>query len=115
MASNGGRFLEGLVVGGLFGFIFGILTAPKSGSELRKELADNSEDLYKHASDSLHDFRGKTEHAIEDLKAQSDQVIKKASNTVQNTKDQMASRLQDMAGKSTKVLIDDVESATSGG
>ncbi len=28
------RFLEGLVVGGVLGYIVGILSAPKSGAEL---------------------------------------------------------------------------------
>ena len=54
------RFLEGLVVGGVLGYIVGILSAPKSGAELRQQIADNSEDLYKQASDSLVDVREKT-------------------------------------------------------
>ncbi|MBX9666309.1 MAG: YtxH domain-containing protein [Candidatus Obscuribacterales bacterium] len=125
MADNSGRFLEGLVVGGLIGFIFGILSAPKSGAELRKQLADNSEDLYKQASDQLgelssltgsklHDLKDKSQHAIEDIKGKGGDVIKKASDSVQQTKDQVATKIQEMAGQSTQVLVDDVESATSG-
>ena len=125
MADNSGRFFEGLVVGGLIGFVFGILSAPKSGAELRKQLADGSEDLYKQASDQLGElstgagsklttFKDKTEHALEDIKGKSGDVIKKATDSVQHTKEQVTSKLQDMAGKSTQVLVDDVESATSG-
>lgn len=125
MADNTGRFFEGLVVGGLIGFVFGILSAPKSGAELRRQLADGSEDLYKQASDQLgeltnvtgskfSEFRDKTEHALEDIKGKSGDVIKKASDSVQQTKEQVASKLQEMAGQSTQVLVDDVESATSG-
>ncbi len=125
MADNSGRFLEGLVVGGLIGFIFGILSAPKSGAELRKQLADNSEDLYKQASDQLgefssltgskfHEIKDKSQHALEDIKGKGGDVIKKASDSVQQTKDQVATKIQEMAGQSTQVLVDDVESATSG-
>ena len=125
MANNTSRFFEGLVVGGLFGFVIGLLAAPKSGTELRRQLADGSEDLYKHASDSIEDIKStagsritemkdKTEHAITDLKDKGEGVIKKAGDSVQQTKEQVANKLQEMAGQSTKVLVDDVESATSG-
>lgn len=88
MANNTGRFFEGLVVGGLLGFVFGLLSAPKSGAELRRQIADGSEDLYKHASDSIDDFKSnaghriteikdKTENAIGDLKGKSNEVMKK--------------------------------------
>lgn len=125
MADNTGRFFEGLVVGGLIGFVFGILSAPKSGAELRRQLADGSEDLYKQASDQLGELssvtgnkyaeiKGRTEHALEDIRGKSGEVIKKASDSVQHTKDQVESKLKEMAGQSTQVLVDDVESATSG-
>ena len=104
MANNTGRFFEGLVVGGLLGFVFGLLSAPKSGAELRRQIADGSEDLYKHASDSIDDFKSnaghriteikdKTENAIGDLKGKSNEVMKKAGDSVQNTKDEFANKL----------------------
>ncbi len=125
MANHTGRFFEGLVVGGLLGFIFGILAAPKSGAELRRQIADGTEDLYKQASDQLVDIRSKTDgtiagfkerggHALEDVRHKSEEVLKKASDSVQSGKDQIATKLSEIAGKSTKVLVDDVESATSG-
>ena len=125
MANHTGRFFEGLVVGGLLGFVIGMLAAPKSGAELRRQIADESEDLYKQASDQLGAIKERTgdtvagikeksEHALEDVKSRGGEVIKKATDSVQSTKDQVATKLQEMAGKSTKVLLDDVESATSG-
>ncbi len=112
--ADSNRFFEGLVVGGLFGFLIGMLAAPKSGAEMRKQLADGSEDLYNYASDSFSGIKGKTEQAFSDLQAKSSDVIKKASGTVQATKEQIASKLQELAGQSTQVLVDDVESMTSG-
>ena len=114
MADSTGRFFEGLVVGGILGFLFGMLAAPKSGADLRRQLADGSEDLYKQASDQLGQLKESTEHAITGLESRAEEIVKKASNSMQGTKDQIASKLQEMAGQSTKVLVDDVESATSG-
>jgi gas vesicle protein len=114
MADSTGRFFEGLVVGGILGFLFGMLSAPKSGADLRRQLADGSEDLYKQASDSLGDLNKRAGAAITDLQVRSGDVIKKASDTVQGTKDTLASKLSEMAGQSTQVLVDDPESATSG-
>ena len=42
------------------GFLFGMLSAPKSGADLRRQLADGSEDLYKQASDQLSDLKKKS-------------------------------------------------------
>jgi len=108
------RFFEGLVVGGVLGYIVGILSAPKSGVELRRQIADNSEDIYKQASDSLDDIREKTGQVVTDVSSKGNEVLKKATDTVQGGKEKLTSRLQEMAGQSSKVLVDDVESATSG-
>ena len=114
MADSTGRFFEGLVVGGILGFLFGLLSAPKSGAELRRQLADGSEDLYKSASDSLVDLNKKAGQAITDAKVRGGDVLRKAGDTVQGTKDVIAHKLSEMAGQSTQVLVDDPESATSG-
>jgi gas vesicle protein len=108
------RFFEGLVVGGVLGYIVGILSAPKSGVELRRQIADNSEDIYKQASDSLGDIREKTGQVVTDVSTKSNEVFKKATDSVQGGKEMLTNRLQNLAGQSTKVLVDDVESATSG-
>ena len=114
MANSTGRFFEGLVLGGILGFLFGMLSAPKSGADLRRQLADGSEDLYKQASDSLGDLNKKAGQAITDVKSRSGDVIKKTTETVQGAKDVIANKLSDMANQSTQVLVDDPESATSG-
>lgn len=114
MADSTGRFFEGLVVGGIMGFLFGMLSAPKSGAELRRQLADGSEDLYKQASDSLVDLNKKAGTVITDAKHKGGDVLKRANETVQGTKDQLSQRLSELAGQSAQVLVDDPESATSG-
>lgn len=114
MADSTGRFFEGLVVGGIMGFLFGMLSAPKSGAELRRQLADGSEDLYKQASDSLVDLNKKAGTVITDAKHKGGDVIKKATDTVQGTKDQLTHKFSELAGQSAQVLVDDPEAATSG-
>ncbi len=42
---NGGSFISGFLIGGLVGAIVGILLAPKSGSETRADLLEQSEAL----------------------------------------------------------------------
>ncbi|HEY9786145.1 MAG TPA: YtxH domain-containing protein [Candidatus Obscuribacterales bacterium] len=101
-------------MGGILGFLFGMLAAPKSGAELRKQIADGGEDLYKQASDQLVDVQKKTQQALTDFQHKSEEVLKTARETVAGTKEQLSHKFQEMAGKSTQVLVDDVESATSG-
>lgn len=114
MSDSSGRFFEGLLVGGIMGFLFGMLSAPKSGADLRRQLADNSEDLYKTASDSIGDIKKKSGQTISDIQQRGGDVIKKASDSVQGTKETIANKIQELAGQSTQVLVDDVESMTSG-
>ena len=42
---NGSSFISGFVIGGLVGAVVGILLAPKSGSETRSDLIEQSEAL----------------------------------------------------------------------
>ena len=108
------RFWEGLVIGGVLGYVVGVLSAPKSGAELRQQIADNSEDLYKQASDSLGDIREKTNCCLSEMQTKGNEAFKRASDSVVGTKEQIAHKLHELSGQGSKVLVDDVESATSG-
>ncbi|MBY0356792.1 MAG: YtxH domain-containing protein [Candidatus Obscuribacterales bacterium] len=109
--SNSNRFFEGLFLGGILGFIGGILCAPKSGAELRKELVDNSDELYKQANSSLSDIKDRTEQALQDFQSKGDSMIKQASSQFQETRDQLSSKIQEMGGKKTKIGLPEPESA----
>lgn len=85
--SSFNRFIEGIAVGGVVGFVCGLLSAPKSGAELRKQLVDESEDLYKNASDSIHDIKSKTTEAISTLQAKGEDLLKMASENIPGKKD----------------------------
>lgn len=100
MSSN--RFFEGLFVGGLLGCIFGLLYAPKPGAQLRRQLADQSDDLYRQANAGLTDLRDRTGQRLSDIQSRSDQVLKQGIAQVQETRDQLASKLQDFTGQAAK-------------
>jgi gas vesicle protein len=104
------KFFGGLMVGSAVGYVLGVLSAPKPGSELRRELAESSEDLYKQAGESLSGFSEKTGQALQDIQHKGEAVLKKASASVQGTRAQLASKLDEIAGQSAKVLVEDAES-----
>ncbi len=49
MAEKTGDILTGVIIGGLLGFVAGILLAPKSGRETRRELITGAEELLEKA------------------------------------------------------------------
>ena len=108
--SSGSRFFEGLFVGGIIGFLAGLLYAPKPGSQLRRELADSSDDLYRQASTQLSDLKQKSGATLQDLQSRGDQALKTTTAHLQETRDQISSRIQDMThGNGPKQHPQDIE------
>lgn len=105
------RFFEGIFVGGILGFIGGILFAPKSGAEFRKDLAENSDEIYRQASTSVGDIKDRTEQAVHDIQDKSSGVIKQASSQLQEARDQLTSKFQEIGGKQPKLTLQEPESA----
>ncbi len=103
------RFFEGLLIGGALGYLFGLLSAPKSGAALRKQLADGSEDLYKQASDQLYELKERTDHALHDLQSRSGDALKKAGSRVHETKERVSTRLDELACQGTNILAEEPE------
>lgn len=101
--SNSNRFFEGVLVGGTLGFLLGMLTAPKSGAELRRQLADQSDDVYRSASTQVSDIRERSEAALQDFQTRSESVLKQTKEQLQETRDQITSKLQDIQGKKVGV------------
>ncbi len=112
MANSSTRFLEGLLLGGALGFIGGILFAPKSGKELRKDLADGSDELYRQASTSVSDFKDRSQQAVQDFQTRSDAVLKQATQQLQETRDQLTQKVQELSKQGgAKVTVQEPESA----
>ena len=112
MSNSSTKFLEGLLLGGVLGFIGGILFAPKSGKELRQELADGSDEMYRQASTSISDFKDRGQQAVQDFQSRSDAVIKQATQQLQETRDQLTQKIQEISKQQNqKVTVQEPESA----
>jgi gas vesicle protein len=81
MAESGAGFLVGLLSGVAVGIGIGMLFAPRSGSELRHDLARSASDLQRAASESLNQASSKVRQAAESAKAQ-------GSGTLSGARDQ---------------------------
>jgi len=107
--SNSNNFLGGLLFGGLAGFVAGILYAPKTGSEMRKQIAETSDELYHQANDQISDFKDKAEVALGDMQVKGQDMLRKASDTVVGTKETLKSRFEEMSGQGSRALVEDIE------
>jgi len=94
-----GAFLSGIACGGLAGLAFGMLSAPKRGAELRKDIVEASDDLYRTATyrleelvDRIEDMRTKIEEqqaltkAVEDFTPRVDAAVGRAQSALEQTK-----------------------------
>ena len=78
MASNdnGGSFVTGFLLGGIIGAVVGILLAPKSGSETRADLLEQSETLRARAEEMAAKVRERVGPAVEGVR---DRVVPAAA------------------------------------
>ncbi len=101
MSSNNSHesYAKGFVLGALFGSAVGAITAllfaPKSGSELRREIAEKSNevygDVYNRASDFAHHNRERVGRLVNEGKMKADELV-------QTTKEQASHLLYEAEG-----------------
>jgi len=65
---TGRKIAIGSAVAGLAGYLAGILTAPKSGEQTRKDIIDKAEDLKSGAEDQLQDLNDELKVLIKSTK-----------------------------------------------
>ncbi len=87
MASdNGGaNFLVGFFVGAAMGVMGALLLAPKSGRELREELADEGRKLRERAADEGRRVRERTEEVAGELRERGEAAYEKGREGVVET------------------------------
>lgn len=71
-------FIIGALIGGAAGAITALLLAPKSGAELRKDIADTSTEFYGKASDYFKTVEGKVEGYVNEGKIKAQTIIDSA-------------------------------------
>lgn len=80
--SDFGKFVGGLFIGGMVGGLLGVLLAPRSGSETRQKIVDETNATYKKAELSLQEMQKQTEKAIEDLQKSGQEVLRKVADSI---------------------------------
>jgi gas vesicle protein len=100
------RWLQGFVAGGTLGYIAGILFAPKSGEEMRRELAETSEDLMTEASGYVTEMKSKSDQAITELKGRGERIKEKANTYLGEVKTSADRIVQDAKPMVEKVVAD---------
>ncbi|MCK7577302.1 MAG: YtxH domain-containing protein [Chromatiales bacterium] len=79
-------FLIGFLAGGTVGAIIALLTAPKSGKELRGDIKQKSEEYYDEAEKYLADAKTKASELINDAKSKYPRYFKCCRTSIQKCK-----------------------------
>ncbi len=88
-------FVFGAMIGGAVGALTALLLAPKSGKELRQDIADKSLDMYDKASDYMADVQENVGNKVNDTY---NEGRIKAESIISNAKRQARELLNDAEG-----------------
>ncbi len=120
-------FIIGTIIGGAIGAITALLLAPKSGKELRQDIADKSSEVYGKANEYYHNTSEKVSDAVKNTyntsidkaqeymhtaKDQANNFMSKAGETFNNVKNQ-ANIVKDAAKESINTFKSEVNKTTN--
>jgi len=112
--SGGGGFMMGLIAGTMFGAGLGMLLAPKAGSELRRDLADQAATLKNNASKTYRDAtEGAATWAAKAQEAAAD-VTNKASQAAADVTSKASQAAGDLAQRGKAVYETARDAAAKG-
>lgn len=98
MESNNSSYVKGLllgaVIGGAVGAVAALLLAPKSGRELRDDIASRGEDLYNKASGYFQKGENAVEEAAEDFMNEGRMRAERIVNTARVQADHLMSNAE---------------------
>ncbi len=118
-------FLLGAIVGGVAGAVTALLFAPKSGAELRKDIAETSTQLYdkskdyfvtvedsvsKAISNTVNEGRIKAQSIVESAKRQAEGIIENAEHVLSDAKAK-ATQVKDAAKAGADAFRDEMKAA----
>ncbi len=118
-------FLLGAIVGGVAGAVTALLFAPKSGAELRRDIADSSTQMYdksrdyfvtvedtvsKAVSKTVNEGRIKAQGIIENAKHQAEGIIENAEHVLNDAKNK-AYQVKDAAKAGADTFRDEMKAA----
>lgn len=73
-----GSFMRGVIVGGLAGAVYTMLTAPRTGEETREMLREKSYELRDRATSTVEDTRARAEQALSEARTRAEATISRA-------------------------------------
>lgn len=91
---SGAGFLLGLLSGVVLGVGVGMLLAPRTGSELRENIASSASDLQRRASEGISQVSNKVREATEQVTSR----VKDTADRVKETAGAAADRVKETAG-----------------
>jgi len=95
-------FIIGAIAGGLAGAVAALLLAPKTGAELRKDLADTSVDLYGKASDYFKVVEGEVARTMNEGKLKASSIIDNARSKAEDLLNDAENVLKDARYKASQ-------------
>lgn len=102
MSDRGGCFVKGLVIGGLFGAVLGILYAPKSGKETREDIARKTEDLLVKAREEYDQALEKSKRAYEAALKR----LKEVEVSVKEKAEEVENKVEELTERGKETLLD---------
>jgi len=79
---NAGKFIAGMLFGGLVGGIIALLYAPSSGKKLRKKIGNKTEDILTDAEEFYKSGKEKAEQIIKDSREKASTYISEAKKKI---------------------------------
>lgn len=129
MSGEGKEYFKGLmvgsIIGGAVGAVIALLFAPKSGKELRKDIAEITGELYQKTSnyftdvqqkvdqevwETVNEGRQKAQNIIDAAKQQAKKILDNAEKIIEEAKEKAKSISQNVEG-----TIEQIKEATKAG
>ncbi len=92
-------FFVGTLIGGIAGAVTALLLAPKSGKELRKDIADKSFELYDKASDYFNVFEENVDHVVNNTVNEGRERAKNIINSAREQADELLRNAEEVFQK----------------
>jgi gas vesicle protein len=98
--NKGGKLALGALIGGMAGYITGIMTAPKSGKQTRQDIVDKAESVKEGAETQLQDAVDELNGTVDSVKSKSQALGAKARQEY----DEALVKAKDAQNKANQVL-----------
>lgn len=98
------NFLFGLFFGVLAGYVAGVLTAEKTGSELRRDIEMNSTDVLSNLRNKFEDVKDQTVVAMREFKGFTDDKLKASAKNIEDQVNSLGQQLEELTKKQAEAF-----------